>query len=99
MPLPGLSMEQKQLIFKMRIQLDNIYFRRRVTEFSSVLEYPTCVAAFDTLKHFLTECTVTQHLRSVELALLLSKFYEPVPLLESELNSPVPYRILCLNLR
>ena len=96
----GLQMREKQLLFKIRIQQDSIYFDGQLARFEVGSTCHVCFDGNDDVQHLLLKCTLTEHLRtpriaSLTLAFLTSSNVEQTGKLVEVYN----YSLKCLRLK
>ena len=70
-----LSLHVKQVLFKLRLQLDTLYIDKKVIQFNPECMCPFCARDEDTLLHLLKNCIVTEVYRTPEVQLALHKFF------------------------
>ena len=97
----ALSLHVQQLLFKLRLQSDNIYLDGRVYYFSADMECAFCARDSDTIKHFLKDCNFTCFLRNNDLQTLLNRFYSGHCNISNTEQCLKLYRyaLFCFNLR
>jgi len=75
----NLDLYVKQLLFKLRLQLDTFYFDGVVVHFDCSNVCAVCACGRDTLRHLLLDCRVTASLRNPQLSNIVQKFLSPYP--------------------
>jgi hypothetical protein len=86
----NIKAEERQLLFKLRIQLDSLYHRGEVTHFEILRTCPICLGGLDTLRHLLASCSLCDASRTPEIQIIVDQFYA-----SSGFNCPAKLQKLC----